>query len=132
MVVVYRRPGGATHPAFVEVNMPSLSWGQSAMAVALVLATSVQAQTTSPRPDPLDAKASVPALVYQSSLLSYRPYTEQSVGSWRQANETVNRIGGWRAYAREAREPVPASVPASAPKPQDSSMPAGHGGHKMQ
>ena len=42
----------------------------------------------------------------------YRPLAEAPVGSWKEANERVNRIGGWRAYAREAAQP--ASAPASA------------------
>jgi hypothetical protein len=112
--------------------MPKLSWGLSSLALALVFAASAQAQSAPARPDPLDAKVAVPAVSYRSPLSSYRPYTEQAVGSWREANETVNRVGGWRTYAREAREPAPATAPASAPKPADPSMPAGHGGHKMQ
>lgn len=76
-----------------------------------------QAQTSAPiaRPDPLDAQARVPALVYRSSLvLAPLPGADKPV-PWRDANDTVGRIGGWRAYAREAQAPEPAaSVPAHA------------------
>jgi hypothetical protein len=65
--------------------------------------------------DPIDAKVTVPAAVYRSSLADYRSVGELRVGSWKDANEQVNRIGGWRAYAREAAAPAaPASAPAAA------------------
>ncbi len=96
------------------------------------------------RPDPLDANASVPAPVYRSSLPAPRAAQADATISWRLANETVARIGGWRSYAREsqatppAAEPAaqraapPASTPAAATKQADTPMPAapGHGGHK--
>ena len=102
-----------------------------------------QAQAHAPakaaRPDPLDAKASVPALRYLSSLSTYRRGGDDQPVSWRDANDTVTRIGGWRAYAREAPQPdpLPAAKPgdaAAATKPADAAasakpMPAGHGGH---
>ena len=113
--------------------MTNVSWCLSSMALALAFVVPAQAQSsTAPRPDPLDSKASVPAVAYRSALSTYRPYAEQSVGSWREANETVNRIGGWRAYAREAREPQRPASPASAPNQIDTPMPAGHGGHQKQ
>ena len=66
------------------------------------------------RPDPADPSAVVPPAKPPSSLTQYRRFGEQPVGSWREANETVNRIGGWRAYAREASQASAASAPASA------------------
>jgi hypothetical protein len=63
------------------------------------------------RPDPLDPQAAVPALAYASPLAHYRPMSEPKVGAWKEANDRVARIGGWRAYAREAAQPV---APASA------------------
>lgn len=72
------------------------------------------------RPDPLDAQAPVPALSYRSAFAPYRKLGDAKPLSWREANEAVARIGGWRAYAREAQPP------ASAP----TTPPAGHGAHK--
>lgn len=113
-------------------------------AALLAAGLLAQAQTSvPPKADPLDAKASVPRVVYQSSLARYQRYAEQPVGSWREANETVNRIGGWRAYAREASQAdapaasstpaAPASRPATAAPAQPASQanPAGHAGHKQ-
>jgi hypothetical protein len=88
-------------------------------------------------PDPLNPSAVVPAAIYASPLARYRPAGDVKVGSWREANDTVTRIGGWRVYAREAQQPdaAPAAKPgapaASAPPAGMSpSIPAGHGGHK--
>lgn len=53
-------------------------------------------------------------LTYRSSLETYQPFTDEKVGSWRDANDTVGRIGGWRAYAKEGREPAPQGAPAPA------------------
>ena len=95
------------------------------------------------RPDPLDAKASVPALSYRSSFSRYRGLGDDKPLSWREANDAVARIGGWRVYAREAQQPEstpPATEAATSPKPggtgMDASkpmpMPPGHGVHKTQ
>lgn len=114
---------------------------QYALLAASLLATlSSQAQPAAKaaRPDPLEAKASVPALSYESSLSQVRRLGDEKPISWRDANDTVTRIGGWRVYAREAQQPdpAPAAKPAdatSAAKPNEPAkpMPAGHGGHKM-
>lgn len=64
------------------------------------------------RPDPLDPAAPVPAFSHSSALTHAPSLTETQVGSWREANDTVNRIGGWRTYAREAK---PSQPPQAAP-----------------
>ena len=108
--------------------------------VALSIAAfTAHAQPAAPatRPDPLDPKANVPALTYQSSFSQYRRLDDGKPISWREANDTVARIGGWRVYAREAQQPdpTPAPKPAGPPPAAVSTetakpMPAGHGGHK--
>jgi hypothetical protein len=81
--------------------------------------------------DPLNAKADVPAVTYRSVLGAYRPAGDVKVGSWKDANETVARIGGWRVYAREASQPESASGtnPGGAPASQAAKPDAGHGHH---
>jgi hypothetical protein len=54
--------------------------------------------------DPANAAERVPAARYESPFAGYRRQREEPVGSWRDANDTVGRIGGWRAYAREAAD----------------------------
>lgn len=48
------------------------------------------------------------SLQYSSAIDAYQGYTDQSVQSWRQANDRVGRIGGWRAYAKEIKTGKPA------------------------
>ena len=95
-------------------------------------AANAQSQTAAPSaPQPSDPMG----LSYQSALDGYQRFTDEKVGSWREANDNVGRIGGWREYAREARDgaapaasPAPAAAPASpgaAPASRDPH--AGHG-----
>lgn len=58
-----------------------------------------------------------PALPYRSAFEGYRPFAEEKVASWKEANDTVGRIGGWRAYARQAQEPKAAAPHAGHGKP---------------
>lgn len=64
-----------------------------------------------------------PSLSHRSPLAGYQPFTEENVIPWRQANDTVGRIGGWREYARESAPPAAAPAAPAAPA-------AGHGGHQ--
>jgi hypothetical protein len=64
-------------------------------------------------PDPLDARAAVPPATYVSPLPRGRT-AEPAPVPWREANERVARIGGWRAYNREAAQAEPAAAPAAA------------------
>ena len=77
---------------------------------------------TPARPGPLDAQAATPPLVYRSALANYRKLAAESPPvAWRDANDTVERVGGWRALAREANAPEPAaSAPTPAPAPAAS------------
>jgi len=108
---------------------------------SLVVATPVLAQPTtiSGRPDPLDPKATVPAVRHESATAQHRRLSDEKTVSWRDANDTVARIGGWRVYAREAQQsdpPAPGPAVAKPPgaMPADTvnkPMPAGHAGHKQ-
>jgi len=118
--------------------------------LTLALAPAASAQTprsTSPSPntslsaDPLDPNVPLPALRYRSALQSYRadPGAELGtvLGDWKASNERVQRIGGWRAYAREANasplDTSPANAAASAPasqgKPEPAPKAGGHSHH---
>ncbi len=82
------------------------------------------------QPDPLDPRASVPALVYRSSLPPVRSGADDKPVAWRDANDSVAAIGGWRVYARQARQPDP--LPGAQPPPATPAAgPSGHAGHKM-
>jgi hypothetical protein len=74
-----------------------------------VLSGAAQAQPAplAMRLDPLNAQAPVPALKALSSLKPTGPSTDAKVISWREANDNVVRIGGWRVYARDAQTAAP-------------------------
>lgn len=116
--------------------MSSKSLGLALLATAsLLLALPSAAQNPAPSvADPLDAQAKLPVLRYQSAFASYQADTDLSVGSWLQANERVNRIGGWRSYARQAQQAeIAPPQPASHAKPMhDMPHGHGHGHHKMK
>ena len=44
------------------------------------------------------------ALVYESSFQNYQRYSASEIQAWRQANDIVKDIGGWREYAKEIAE----------------------------
>lgn len=87
-----------------------------ALAAGLSAGASAQAQgaPTPPRADPLSPGAAVPAATHSSALARYRSAGDVKVGSWREANDIVARIGGWRVYAREAAQPEAPTAPAPA------------------
>ena len=121
------------------------------LTIALVVPAQAQPMPPGARPDPLDPKASVPDMRYSSSLAQHRSGGDAKPVSWKEANDAVARIGGWRVYAREAQQsdPVSAAKPATAaPLPNPAAMPAepaqtppagptspsshgGHSGHKQ-
>ena len=78
---------------------------------------------------PADTEALQPSLPtklqYSSAIGAYQAYADQQVQSWREANDRVGQIGGWRAYAKEIKTGKPASVKGAAPS---SNPHAGHHG----
>ena len=75
------------------------------------------------QPSPSPAATPAPAATssapeFRSAFDSYQPYTEEKTINWKEANDLTGRIGGWRAYAKEAQQPAGDSAPAAA-KPAD-------------
>ncbi len=87
----------------------------SPAVVLLVLALPAHAQP--PRDaearNPGDPRAQVPSLQYSSPFAGYRPFAAGAVGPWKDVNDEVARIGGWKAYAREAYEASKQAAPAT-------------------
>lgn len=54
--------------------------------------------------NPASADAPAVRVPYRSPFEGYRPHRDITPGPWRAMNEEVARIGGWKAYAREAHE----------------------------
>lgn len=71
------------------------------------------------------APAPATALAYESVFARYQSYRDERLGSWRDANATVERIGGWRAYAKEAQRAD--TPPATKDEPAKPKPHAGHG-----
>jgi len=59
-----------------------------------------QAQTPSNATDDSASEQAI-NLPYQSQLEGYQRYTAPKIEAWRQSNQTVEHIGGWKAYANE-------------------------------
>ena len=108
----------------------------TSLLLALLIASPALAQpTTTTRADPLDPTAQVPATRHESSLAQFRRMGDDKPVPWREANDAVARIGGWRVYAREAQQPDPGTAekkPAASPAPAPAApaSAAGPSGHK--
>lgn len=89
------------------------------LPVLALAALTAQAQPAA-RPDPLDPAAAVPAVVVVPTIRRDTRAPADKPVSWREANDTVARIGGWRVYARESRPPDTAPAAPSQP----------HSGHR--
>ena len=63
------------------------------------------------KPEALPAEKPV-ELVYQSSFQNYQRYATSDIQPWKQSNDTVKDIGGWRAYAKEITQ-EPSAQPST-------------------
>ena len=59
-----------------------------------------QTSTTPPLEDPWAAQ-----LPYRSAFEGYQAFSEEKLAPWKESNETVRQVGGWREYSRRARDP---------------------------
>ena len=129
-------------PKFKAAPLPL--WAIAGLQLVLVSAQAAaqpQAQAAVPAPpnpasartDPADSKAAVPAALYVSPLRAYLGFAEPQIAPWRETIDLVRQRGGWRSYAREAREPDAPKLPAPGSQPMPAAKPAsgGHAGHEM-
>ncbi len=96
----------------MTIRFLTASW-----ALTVLLSPAAHAQ-------PGAAPAAAQPLAFQSALQGYQPFQDEksdaTPADWKAANDTTARIGGWRAYAREAS--APATLPeAVSPSAQPSS-----------
>lgn len=73
---------------------------------------------------PAAAPPTAAAVPYRSAFEGYRAFRPVEVQNWRQSNDTVREVGGWRAYAREIQG---ATQDGAGPKPGAPANP--HQGH---
>lgn len=100
-----------TQPCEATMSLSNRCCAFAAAAAVAGAATAGGAAQPAPPPDPALAAAPVAPLIYAPVFAGYRPLGEDKTTSWREANDQAAHFGGWRAYAREARQPEP---PASA------------------
>jgi hypothetical protein len=87
------------------------------IALVAIGAPSLRAQDdTAARRDPADARAVVPQVIHMSIPLVRADTSDDMRIPWKEANDEVGCIGGWRVYARESRESPSAASPAHAPQ----------------
>jgi len=120
------------------MGLPTLTWQ---FFVGILLSASLaQAQPTpgavTTAPGTITSVAS--PFQYHSIFTQYQQFIEQPVLPWKDSNDTVGKIGGWRFYAREASQPDAAGTstepkfdiqmkPSAGPR-IDVSPHSGHGG----
>ena len=102
-----------------------------AMACSAFAATAF-AQHAAPTARP-PAQEAAPSTVYRSAWSGYRPFADEKVISWKDANDEVGRIGGWRTYLRESQGQPSGNAGAAndsvKPTPSDAGAAQGHGAH---
>lgn len=89
-------------------------WTASAYALPLCLLLAVMSAAAQDRAAVAAAPGTAPVAGYRSAFEGYQRFDDEPLRSWQDSNATVGRIGGWRAYARQAQ--APASQPAAAAK----------------
>lgn len=81
------------------------------------------AQTPAP-PAPAATTTQAAPAAFRSALEGYQPYTDEKIVSWKEANDNVGRIGGWREYAKEAAQAAPGpQTPGAVAKPGPPAAP---------
>ena len=92
--------------------------------LAILTASTVTAQ---PASSSAAAGQAMTSPVYRSAMDGYQSYTDEKVAPWGDSNDTVGRVGGWRAYSKESRgtaTPAPASPAGLPAQPQPAPNPA--------
>jgi hypothetical protein len=89
-------------------------FNQPAWLAVLVLplwAGIAPAQTSAPA----NAQPQALPTAYRSVFEGYQPYTDKKIVPWKESNDNVGRIGGWREYAKEAAQVTPGRQAPDAP-----------------
>lgn len=88
---------------------------------------------------PVDNSTEISPLTFNSTYTNYQKFGEPPIITWRGANDSVGKTGGWRFYAREAT--LPEAADSSAEQKSQSQVnesakpPAGtlpHNGHEVK
>src|SRR5215203_3828041 len=99
-------------------------------ACSALAATAYAQPSIAPAAEPF-ARKGEPASSYGSAWSGYRPFADEKIISWKEANDEVRRIGGWRAYLRERQNEPPSAKQGEPPQtsPREPPRSAGHHSH---
>ena len=93
----------------------------AAWLVSIFSLSGIAAAQTPAAASPASGATPHSPLTYRSAFEGYKPYTDDKLLNWKEVNDTTGRIGGWRAYAKEARQPddkAPAHDMSKMPEPK--------------
>jgi hypothetical protein len=118
--------------------MPQFVFRCFATACSALAATAF-AQQPAPSVARAPAPDAAPSSVYRSAWSGYRPFADEKLISWKDANDEVRLIGGWRTYLREsqgqpsesagAASTAPTAKDSAKPTPSDAGAAQGHDAH---
>lgn len=75
-------------------------------------------------PAPATALPQAAPIAFRSAFEGYQPYTDEKIAPWKESNDNVGRIGGWREYARQAAQATPGpQTPDAVAKPGTPAAP---------
>lgn len=95
---------------------------KNATAIGLISLFCVSGITHAQSSPPVAQKSESPRRVppaYVSVFEGYKPYGDEKLVDWKEANRQVELRGGWRQYSKEAQEPEPKPV-TSTPGPSQA------------
>jgi len=104
-----------------EVPMLPSSPALVLVTLSFVAGFAVAQTVQAPVPQPTSGPA------YRSAMEGYQPFADEKLAPWRDTNDNVGRIGGWRVYAKEAH--AGASATPAAPAASAAGPHSGHGKH---
>jgi hypothetical protein len=79
-------------------------WGNGIFLLVLTLLGTSVASAQDAAVNSSSVKPIAESLQYTSVFKNYQPYSEEEIIPWKQANTIVQKIGGWKVYAKEAAQ----------------------------
>lgn len=79
-------------------------WGNGIFLLTLTLLGGSVASAQDAAVNGPSARSIAESLQYTSVFKNYQAYSEEEIIPWKRANATVLKIGGWKAYAKEAAQ----------------------------
>lgn len=98
--------------------MKSLNWSDATCLAWAITAVIGLIAPTANAQDKVDEKPI--SLKFNSVMRQYQRFSDQALNSWPQTNERVEKMGGWRTYAKEANQ-AEDSANEAASMPMESS-----------